>query len=83
MFPVHSQTSVPRAWQKRRLYGYCAGQDGWLQRLLKRNLLKREAEPRMQVYARRARRGWTVPRTTSYPCLHCWRLRETNLPQME
>ena len=31
------------------------------------------------------RRGWTGrrTRTTSYPCNHCRRLRETNLPQME
>ena len=69
MTPVHSPT-LSRAWQKRRLYGYCAGPYGGLQRLLKNNLLKMEAAPRTQVYARRSRRGWTGPRTTSYPCPH-------------
>ena len=81
--PVHFLTSAPWAWQKRRLYGYCAGADGLLQRLPKKNPVKREAAPRTQVYARRARRGWTSPRTTSYPCPHCRRLRETIVPQME
>ena len=83
MTPVHSLTSAPRAWQKQRLYGYCAGPDGWLQRLLKRNRLKNEAAPRTQVYALWARRGWTCPRTASYPRPHCRRFRETVVPQME
>ena len=83
MTPVHSLTSAPRAWQKQRLYGYCAGPDGWLQRLLKRNRLKNEAAPRTQVYALWARRVWTGPRTMSYPFPHCRRRRETNLPQTE
>ena len=78
---MHRPSSA-RVWQIRRSYGYCAGPDCWLQRLLKKNLLKRNSAPRTQVYARRGRRGWTGRRTTSYPCKHCRRLREMTVLQM-
>ena len=80
--PVHSLTSA-RTWKKRRSDGYCAEPDCWLQRLPKKNLLKRNSAARTQVYARQGRRGWTGRRTTSYPGKHC-RLREmTVLPMLE
>ena len=61
-----------------------------MQRLLKKNLLKRNSAPRTQVYARaprtqvyarRGRRGWTGRRTTNYAWRHC-RLREMTVLQM-
>ena len=77
---MHSLTSA-RTWQNCRSYGYGAGPDCWMQRLPKKNLLKRKAATRTQVYARRARRGWTGRRTTSYLWRHC-RLREMTVLQM-
>ena len=42
-----------------------------------------QAALRTQVYTLWARRGWTCPRTASYPRPHCRRFRETIVPQME